>query len=90
VIDRQHLDYLNAIEKFNCMYCGYGNGLTAYIREVFSRTEQFWCPVKHARRAVNAYQRTETFVNYGDVVKYKEQLKFLREKLKASENDTTT
>jgi hypothetical protein len=83
VIDRQHLSYLNAIEKFNCMYCSYG--LIAYIREVFSRTEQFWCPIKHARRAVNAHQRTEKFVDYGDVAQYKEQLKILRERLKDSE-----
>jgi hypothetical protein len=29
VIDRQHLAYLNAIEKLNCVYCGYANGVFA-------------------------------------------------------------
>ncbi len=81
VIDRQNLDYLNGIEKFNCMYCGYGNGLIEYIREVFSRTEQYWCPIKHARRAVKTHYRTEKFVDYGDVETYKKQLGILRKEL---------
>jgi len=50
VIDRHHLAYLNAIEKLNCVYCGYGNGLVEYTREIIARTEQYWCPIKHARR----------------------------------------
>lgn len=32
VIDHQHLGYLNAIEKLNCVYCGYANGVSAYAR----------------------------------------------------------
>ena len=33
VVDRQHLAYLNAIEKLNCMFCGYVNGVFAtYVR----------------------------------------------------------
>jgi len=50
VIDRHHLAYLNAFEKLNCVYCGYANGLIAYAREITARTEQFWCPIKHAQR----------------------------------------
>lgn len=30
VFDREDLPYLNAIEKFNCFYCSYGNGGAAY------------------------------------------------------------
>jgi len=86
VIDRQHLDYLNAIEKFNCMYCGYGNGLIAYIREVFARTEQFWCPIKHAKSSLNHHPYVDKFVDYGDVTKYKQQLAALRKEL----NDLAT
>lgn len=81
VIDRQHLDYLNAIEKFNCIYCGYGNGLIAYIREVFARTEQFWCPIKHAKRNLGKHDYWGKFVDYGDVIAYKEQLIALRKEL---------
>ena len=47
-VDRRHLAYLNAIEKFNCMYCGYANGVLAYVREIAGRTEQYWCPIRRA------------------------------------------
>jgi len=83
VIDRHKLDYLNAIEKFNCVYCGYGNGLIEHIREVFARTEQYWCPIKHARRANKTHPYVEKFVDYGDAENYKKQLKTLRKELKS-------
>ena len=38
VFDRAELPYLNAIEKFHCFYCSYGNGVAAYLREVAART----------------------------------------------------
>jgi hypothetical protein len=41
IFDRYHLAYLNTIEKINCAYCSYCNGLLAYIREIGSRTEQY-------------------------------------------------
>ena len=41
VFDRQYLAYLNVIEKLNCLYCSYFNGLMAYAGEVAARTEQF-------------------------------------------------
>jgi hypothetical protein len=66
VFDRHHLAYLNALEKFNCAYCSYGNGIIAYVREVASRTEQYWCPIKHARRLIGAHARCAMFADYGD------------------------
>ncbi|NIQ13407.1 MAG: hypothetical protein GTO02_03050, partial [Candidatus Dadabacteria bacterium] len=45
VIDRHHLMHLNSLERFNCIYCGYVNGLLAYAREIAARTEQYWCPI---------------------------------------------
>ncbi|MDH3535263.1 MAG: hypothetical protein OER87_05930, partial [Gammaproteobacteria bacterium] len=50
VVDRHSLQYLNPVEKLNCVYCGYFNGLVAYTQEIASRTEQYWCPIKHARK----------------------------------------
>ncbi len=82
VIDRQHLAYLNAIEKFNCVYCGYGNGLIEYVREVIAQTEQYWCPIKHARRTPNPHHRSEKFADYGDVEAYQKKLKELRKELR--------
>ena len=78
VVDRHHLGYLNAIEKFNCVYCGYGNGLIAYAREITARTEQFWCPIKHARRSLDVHRRAERFFDYGDVASYQQGLQALR------------
>lgn len=66
VFDRHHLAYLNVIEKFNCAYCSYGNGLVAYVREIFARTEQYWCPIKHARRVIGSHDQYRRFLDYGD------------------------
>jgi hypothetical protein len=52
VFDRYHLAYLNVLEKLNCAYA---NGLIAYVREIAGRTEQYWCPIKHARRVIGAH-----------------------------------
>lgn len=65
-IDRHHLAYLNALQKLNCVYCGYANGLIAYVREVASRTEAYWCPIKHARRLRGTHERYADFMDYGD------------------------
>ncbi|MET0101035.1 MAG: hypothetical protein ABW090_16790 [Sedimenticola sp.] len=78
-IDRHQLAYLNVIEKFNCFYCSYANGVIAYSREVGARTEQFWCPIKHARRTRDAHGRTERFLDYGDAEAYRRRAQALRE-----------
>lgn len=74
VIDRQHLAYLNMVEKFNCMYCGYGNGLLSYALEIASRTEAFWCPIKHARTPRDPHSRYQTFSDYGDAEGYRRRI----------------
>lgn len=66
IIDRQHLAYLNAIEKFNCLYCSYANGVIEYIREIAALTEQYWCPIKHASRTPDPHRLVENFTDYGD------------------------
>jgi hypothetical protein len=78
VYDRHHLAYLNAIEKFNCLYCGYANGMVAYVAEIAGRTEQYWCPIKHARRLRNAHSRYYRFFAYGDGGRYATELESLR------------
>ena len=74
VIDRHHLSYLNGIEQFNCVYCGYVNGLIAYAREIVSRTEQYWCPIKHARKVLDPHHRYRRFAGFGDADAYREAL----------------
>jgi len=78
VFDRADLPYLNAIEKFHCFYCSYGNGVAAYLREVAARTEQYWCPIKHARRLIAAHDRYPHFFEFGDAQTYREGLERLR------------
>ena len=82
VFDRKSLAYLNAMEKLNCAYCSYANGVIAYVREVAARTEQYWCPIKQARRVIGTHARYAGFSEYGDAEHYRERLRALREDLK--------
>ena len=82
VIDRHRLGYLNAIEKLNCVYCGYGNGVIAYAREIAGRTEQYWCPIRHAIQVRGAHAHYRDFVDYGDADAYRTKLEELRGKLR--------
>lgn len=82
VLDRQYLSYLNGIEKFNCLYCGYFNGLLAYVREVVARTEQYWCPIKHARKLKTVHNRYKNFLDYGDAKGYREKIETVRRDFK--------
>ena len=79
VIDRHRLAYLNGIQKLNCVYCGYANGVIALAREVASRTEQYWCPIKHASRIRGAHERYSRFVEYGDADGFRDRLDELRD-----------
>lgn len=65
-VDRHHLAYLNMVEKLNCVFCGYANGLLAYAREIAGRTEAHFCPIKHARRTRGQHPRYYGFAAYGD------------------------
>jgi hypothetical protein len=85
VFDRADLPYLNAIEKFNCFYCSYGNGVAAYTREVAARTEQYWCPIKHARRIHAAHERYPGFFEYGDAEAFRRGLERLRERYRGTD-----
>jgi hypothetical protein len=81
VYDRTNLAYLNLIEKINCAYCSYGNGVMAYGREVVARTEQYWCPIKHARKIMAAHPYYTGFVDFGNAQSYKDELEKLRSEL---------
>lgn len=77
-IDRHKLGYLNFFEKLNCDYCSYVNGMLAYAQEVAGRTEQYWCPIKHALHAKNAHSRYQKFFDYGDAEQYRQRLMEVR------------
>lgn len=65
-IDRHHLAYLNGLQKLNCVYCGYANGVIGYVQEIAGRTEAYWCPIKHAARVGAHHAYYAQFVDYGD------------------------
>lgn len=77
-IDHQHLAYLNIFEKFHCIYCSYANGLLAYVREIAARTEQFFCPIKHARNILGAHSHYGQFLDYGEAEHFHARLMELR------------
>jgi hypothetical protein len=78
VFDRHHLAYLNLLEKLNCFYCSYANGLIPYFAEIVGRTEQYWCPIKHAQRSRAPHSRYKLFSEYGDAEGFRRDLEKMR------------
>ncbi len=78
VCDRGGLRYLNWIERLNCDYCAYANGVVAYAREVAARTEQYFCPIKNARSRAGAHERYRDFLDFGDAAGFQDRLAALR------------
>lgn len=87
IFDRRHLAYLNSMEKFNCLYCSYANGVIAYVREIAGRTEQYWCPIKHARRILSPHTRYNRFLDFGDAITYRDEKEHLRRDFKDQASD---
>jgi len=78
LFDRNSLAYLNIIEKFNCAYCSYATGLAAYLKVTVGLTEQYWCPIKHARRVLEPHSRYDRFIDFGDAESYRRELGTIR------------
>ena len=87
-MDRYNLFYLDRVEKINCWYCEYFNGVIAYVREIAARTEQFWCPIKHSKALKERHSRYEMFFDFGDFMKYREDLKRRRSDFKDLEESS--
>ncbi len=69
--DREKLKYLSIIDKINCAYCSYTNGVFGYISEIGRRTEYYWCGIKHQNQPDNpAFNYQEKFACYGDEKDY--------------------
>lgn len=86
LIDRQYLAYLNIIEKLDCMYCGYAVGMIAYSSEILARTEQYFCPIKHARKILGVHARYAHFLGYGEADDFHGKLEKFRSEL-ATDDD---
>lgn len=81
-LDRHHLAYLNGLQKLNCVYCGYCNGLLSYVREIAGRTEAYWCPIKHAARVDGTHAHYGSFLEYGDADEFDQGMTRSRNDLK--------
>ena len=86
IVDRHKLPYLNVIEKFNCLYCGYCSGVFAYAREIGARTEQYWCPIKHARGVLDPHRRYAQFADFGLAEEYHQTSIQLRKDLRREQD----
>jgi hypothetical protein len=85
-LDRHKLAYLNGIEKVACTFCSYVQWLDRVRAGVAARTEQYWCPIKHARIVPAQHQRHRVFLDYGDARSYRQELPALRHALRARAN----
>lgn len=82
VFDRQYLRYLNIVEKINCMYCAYFNGLMQYAAQIAAKTELYFCPIKHAKKTLYRHRYYKDYLAYGDGENYQERLETIRKMIK--------
>ena len=82
VIDRHKVQGLEWMQRLQCAYCGYGNGLMAYAREIIARTEAFWCPMQHRKTPEGTHPRHDDYCPYGDAEGFPLLRKRLQDKLK--------
>jgi hypothetical protein len=87
IIDRHHLSHLNLMEKIFCVFCGYVNGVIQYCAEIGSRTEEFWCPIKHNKKAGCEHKRYNNYLEYNDSEAYHEKRKKIRLQMKKDLKD---
>jgi len=85
IVDRHHLGYLNIIERMNCLFCGYADGLLAYTRQILSCTEMYWCPIKHARKVLDPHRRYAKFSDFGVGENYQAHIAAMRCEISAKE-----
>jgi hypothetical protein len=72
IFDRYKLDYINGLQKTNCTYCAYVNGLLRYITEIGAETEHYWCAIRHAKKDAVYPDHHKDFIPYGDKTAYQQ------------------
>ena len=82
-LDRHKLGYLNLMQKLNCVYCGYCNGLLAYVAEVAGRTEHYFCPIKHGHDPKASHRHYAQFLPYDDDARHREEIWDLKARARA-------
>jgi hypothetical protein len=64
--------------------------LLAYATEIIARTEQYFCPIKHARKMMGRHARYASFAAYGDAEDYQTKLEKFRADLAQEMNITSS
>lgn len=73
IYDREFLSHLNRMQKLNCLYCTYSNGLLAYSVEIAGRTERYWCPIKHSKKMEWEHKYVQDFAEFWDAKLFQEK-----------------
>lgn len=63
IIDRYKLNKLNPWQKLNCIYCGYANGVTAWLKAISNQTELYSCAIKH-KYETKGHEHQKEFYEY--------------------------
>jgi hypothetical protein len=48
------------------------------MNEIVARTEQYFCPIKHARKILGTHAHYAKFLDYGDATDYEMRLEEFR------------
>jgi hypothetical protein len=49
-----------------------------YMVEILARTEEYFCPIKHAHKVLGTHARYKNFLDYGDATDYEKKLEAYR------------
>lgn len=49
-IKRTGLESLNIVDRINCYYCSYANGVLRYVQKIAAETERMWCPIRQLHK----------------------------------------
>jgi len=85
IIPRSMLDLLVSVYQRICFPI-YGNGVLAYGREIAARTEQYWCPIKHARMSKGVHSRQCLYCDFGDADAFLRDCEKLRTKVEDTQS----
>jgi hypothetical protein len=61
--------------------------MVAYISEIIGRTEQYFCPIKHARKVLSNHARYSRFLDFGEAENYEAKLEEYRQALSPEKID---
>jgi len=61
--DRWDLTKLSLIQKINCQYCSYANGIAAWTKAVVNQTELYSCAIKNHHQK-NGQEHHKDFISY--------------------------